>query len=569
MSTLGAVLQGMNEGVRNGLDLYKTVQGEARTKRLDQLQEKRYTVEDERYAAGAERQDRLDQRQVTLDEQAVARDERNHEWDKEKFQAQQEQAAQQHAERIAALNRAYTQRANIADAKAARAGEKQTQAIYKQLNSDLGAAAAGERPLENLVAKINSGADYKSYTASLFGMEQPPSEYQNVQLHATGDGKVLVVAYDDKGNPAPWDPDGDGKAGYAMDGTQLLNRFTNAAGMDEQRGVNESAATLQNAAGQQAAVVKQELQGDQADVLAKAADAEIQKARAESELAKIQSLPLMVSGTDYRGKKTTRYNSELQELVPGGPDAVKARVAELQATLGGANDYLAGTLGRQDSLDRNAEQELGGRLQTLGDATQGLKPAERATAVSNTNRSLLSGVDPSVAVSGDLPSKALDASGEKADSQMKWVNGLVATARPDLKKGEVSPVNEGKLVASVASAIEQNGGIDKWRSTATGQAASQHIVGELYARGLEFGYGFLAKVAMGNPKGGQIDAGLAALQNSVVQAVEDPHDREQIALLAADKFGSGKGQTTDPEAAIGMAMQEYMRGPVPTLGSAR
>jgi hypothetical protein len=545
------------------------VQGEARQKRQDTLQEKRYGIDDERYAETTQRQDRLDQRQTTLDGQAVERDTRNHEWDKEKFTAQQDLAKQQHAERIAELNRAYTQRANIADAKAQRAGQKQTQAIYTQLNSDLGAAASGERPLENLVAKINSGADYKSYTASLFGMEQPPSQYENVKLHATGDGKVLVVAYDKDGKPAPWDPDGDGQAGYSMDGNQLVNRFANAAGMDTQAGVNESVATLQNAAGQQAAVVGQQRQSDQEDILVKAADAEQRKSDSEAELATLQSTPLMVTRTDYTGKETTRYNPELQKLVPGGPDAVKARVAQLQSTLGGANDYLAGTLNRQDSVDRGAEQQLGQKLQTLSDATQGLKPADQADNVGNASRSMLNGIEPSVAVAGELPSDALVSAGQKADGQMARLRTMVGNAKPQLKKGEVSPVNEAKLVSSMASAFQANGELEKWSSTVNGQAAMEHIAGELYSRGLDFGAGFLAKVAMGNPKGGQIDAGLAALQNKVVEAVEDPNDREQIALLAAEKYGSGRGQSMDAEAALGMAMKEYMGGPTPTLGDAR
>jgi hypothetical protein len=41
MSTLGAVLQGMDRGVMNGLNLYKTVQDEARQKRMEQYQVKR------------------------------------------------------------------------------------------------------------------------------------------------------------------------------------------------------------------------------------------------------------------------------------------------------------------------------------------------------------------------------------------------------------------------------------------------------------------------------------------------------------------------------------------------
>jgi len=46
MSTLGAVLQGMDRGVTNGLNLYKTVQDEARMKREEQYRDKRAARQD-------------------------------------------------------------------------------------------------------------------------------------------------------------------------------------------------------------------------------------------------------------------------------------------------------------------------------------------------------------------------------------------------------------------------------------------------------------------------------------------------------------------------------------------
>lgn len=49
MSTLGAVLEGMDRGVMNGLNLYKTVQDEARQKREEQYRAKRDAIADQRY----------------------------------------------------------------------------------------------------------------------------------------------------------------------------------------------------------------------------------------------------------------------------------------------------------------------------------------------------------------------------------------------------------------------------------------------------------------------------------------------------------------------------------------
>lgn len=64
MSTLGAVLQGMDRGVMNGLKLYESVQGEARAKRQEQYQVNRDAVEDERWAKGFGLQEQEQQEKV-------------------------------------------------------------------------------------------------------------------------------------------------------------------------------------------------------------------------------------------------------------------------------------------------------------------------------------------------------------------------------------------------------------------------------------------------------------------------------------------------------------------------
>lgn len=54
--TLGSFLAGINQGVSTGLDLYKTVQSEARQNRLEQYQKQRDAVADQQWQAGYDRQ---------------------------------------------------------------------------------------------------------------------------------------------------------------------------------------------------------------------------------------------------------------------------------------------------------------------------------------------------------------------------------------------------------------------------------------------------------------------------------------------------------------------------------
>lgn len=86
VDTLSAVLQGLNNGARTGLDIYKTVQDEERAKRAESLKLQRFAIEDTRY----ENEQSYQQQQDTL---AQANNERDFKEKTRQFDSEQKRLA--------------------------------------------------------------------------------------------------------------------------------------------------------------------------------------------------------------------------------------------------------------------------------------------------------------------------------------------------------------------------------------------------------------------------------------------------------------------------------------------
>lgn len=566
MSTLGAVLQGLDRGVQNGLDLYKTVQDEARQKRLDARQEKRDGIEDQRYEQSWNRQ-------VEQDALAVYRDERNHSWEKDKFSMEQERleaAATATAQHRASMQKLQAANYNLKAGKEQRAIKKEQRAEWDgriKNGMDVYAAALKDNPdaAQDIYAKdVYARIGVNQRVAQANGMDLDAQTASELYAMPRPDGTYVIGRHTGKGfTPYDANPDAEGEQALVMPADVFMRTFGGTEASHAFQGQQQAAAAKNELASRAA----QQFEGENAQVLADAAGAEQQLAAIDSELETLRNTPLMVTGTDYRGKQSTRANPRLADMGLAAQGALDARVAELEAARGSAQNQVDGMLGRQAEVRENASRTLADGVTAVSDATQGKTGQDKGFAATNAARTLAAGLDPAVAAKGLAPAEAQVESAKMTDTQMNRIKSQVAQAKQQLPKGEISPVNEAKLTASIATAMEDIGGIPKWQESARGQAASLHITGELYKRGLEFGYGFMAKVAMSNPKGAQIDAGLEALQSKVVKAFDDPVDRENVALLAARKIGSGKGQTQDPEAALMMAIKEY-NGPAPTLSAA-
>lgn len=559
---VGGLLQGFNSGLASGLDFYKTIQGEARAKRQEQVQAQRYATEDERW-------ERNWDRQVTQDAAAAKTAERNFAWDQEKFKIQEGRLSA--AAKATADYRASQHRLGVANynLKAASRNDKLKAADSKKWDKELSDAL--ERGKEAFsqgsdlfmdtyssdyrvkiatnkqIARAN-GLDLDDDTAaSLHVVERPEGGFIVTKRGKTENGEDAWLPFDT-------DPDRDGLQAMVMPSNVFAQTF---GGSDGTQIVAKEQA-LSGAQSEVASLANSQFQGNNAEILAKTAEAEQQIVAAEQELQTLSSTPAYITTTDYRGQKTTRPNPELNKLVPGGPEAVAARKAELQAQLEQSQGYVSGMLGRQESAKGSARATLAGGLDAIGKTAQGLKPTEVPVALGNTVEQLRMGNKPSAEQLGKAPDAALDVGMGEASDMRGAIQGMVKAARPvDDKK---AMANEGKMIGSIMAAAEQNGGIKQLLGTPNGQALTMQIAAQMHDRNIEFGAGYLLKVASMGRKGVQIEAGLDALQSKVVQSLPS-QDREPIALLASEIIGE---RTDDPEAAIKYAIDDYYAGKQPT-----
>lgn len=564
---VGGLLRGFNNGLATGLDFYKTIQGEERAKRQERYMLNRDAIADARY--GEEREYRIKQ-----DEAAAARDTRDFEWDKEKYGIEQKRLAA--AAKATADYRNQQLRLSQANynLKVLSRQDKLNAASTKKWDKELeDAAVRGKEAFaqdpELFMDLYSSDFRVKIATnkqiARANGLDLDDDTAASLHVIERPEGFVVAKrGKDEQGNDA-WlpfdaDPEKDGQQAMVMPKSVFAQTFGGTEGTQAVAKVE----ALKGAQGEVAALANQQYAQENANVLAKTAEQEQQLAAAEQELKTLSSLPTHITTTDYRGKKTTRVNPELTKLVPGGLEAVEQRKTALQAQIEQAQGYVGGMLDRQEQAKGSARLTLASGIDAVSKTAQGLKPDEVPTALGNTVEQLRMGNTPSAAQLGKSPGEALDVGMEETGKMLAAIDGAIAKARPSDKK-EIR-ANEAKMSASIAAAAEKNGGLKQWLATPNGAGLLRTIAGEMHARGIDFGAGYLAKVASMQRDGASVEAGLEALESDVVQSLP-ARDREPIALLASEIMGE---RTEDPEAAIMYAIEEYHKGVRPkTLSQAQ
>lgn len=562
---VGGLLRGFNNGLASGLDFYKTIQAEGRAKRQEQYMLNRDAIADERY--GEERAYRVKQ-----DEAAAARAERDFTWDKEKYALEQKR---------------------LAAAAAATADYRNQQLRLSQANYNLRVlnrqdklnAASTEKWGKELEAALTRGKEAFAQDPELF-MDLYSSDFRvkiatNKQiarangldlddataasLHVIERPEGFVVAKrgkDEQGNDA-WlpfdaDPEKDGQQAMVMPKSVFAQTFGGTEGTQAVAKVE----ALKGAQGEVATLANSQFQNDNADILAKSAEAEQQIAAAEQELAELDAADkkTYIPPTTTREKLLSFGNTQLGVQLRQR----EARKAELRAQIEQAQAYVGGMLDRQEQAKGSARLTLASGIDAVGKTAQGLKPEEVPVALGNTVEQLRMGNTPSAAQLGKSPGEALDVGMEETGKMLAAIDGAIAKARPSDKK-EIR-ANEAKMSASIAAAAEKNGGLKQWLATPNGAGLLRTIAGEMHARGIDFGAGYLAKVASMQRDGASVEAGLKALESDVVQSLP-ARDREPIALLASEIMGE---RTDDPEAAIMHAIEEYHKGVRPkTLSQAQ
>ena len=550
MSTLGAVLQGMDRGVMNGLNLYKTVQDEARQKRRDTLEDARYKEEREY--------------RNTRDEVMDARDDRNHTWEKDKYDIEQKRLAAA-AEATANYRQ---QQLNFRVAEYGLKASKENRAISKERKAEWDGRVKTGVEAFSAAFKDNPEAAQDMYAGNVYariGVNQKVAQAQGFELDAKTasrlyamprpDGTYVIGQHTEKGfEPYDADPESDGQQALVMPSDVFARTFAGTEGAQSLQARDARVGARQ----QVVSAANNQYGADNAYILARGEEAKQAASRAEDELATLSKLPVYVTSTNYRGDKTTRFNPQLRELGINTPQQFEEKKRSLAGVLSQSQGQLGSMLANQDRARTSAAEALSNNLGYLDQATAGAKNADVPVALTNTLGQISAGNGQRIRP-GEAPDAALKLNMEESKALYSTVGGIVNGAIPKGKDAEFRNSSPTKITSSLVAAAEKNGELRQWAATPMGIAGLGQIAAEMARRDMDYGGGFLMKVMAMQRKGAQIEAGLDALQNKVVQSLP-AQDREPIALLASEIIGR---DTDDPEAAIAMAIKAYNGGQKP------
>ena len=213
--SLGAVLAGINNGVGNGLDIYKTLRDDERFKREERRLEARQVIEDERYA-----------QRLAIDESRYADGEADEDSARElaaknrvedlainaqarkddlAFRARSERDAER---RFQIQLEAQKQSTAAAQNKANIAAAKNLATSDAAHLTTLGKQAVGPNAVRNVFQSVNADPQQRAALARALGFD---GDVSNLMLAPTSDGAGFVIGQRDKdGNVTSFDPDGDG-----------------------------------------------------------------------------------------------------------------------------------------------------------------------------------------------------------------------------------------------------------------------------------------------------------------------------------------------------------------------
>lgn len=555
---LSGLLQGVDRGFSNGLDLYKTVQDEARQKRLEQYQLDRDVINGQRYEEGVAYRDKRDS---VLD----TRYENDRAWEREKYKLEQERLAA-----AAAATAAYRQQQlgiqaaghRLKVAKENRAIQKERQAEWNgrvKTGVEAFSTAFKDNPdaAQDLYARdVYARIGVNQQVARAQGYELDPETASSLYAMPRPDGTYVIGRHTEEGfKPYDADPKSDGEQALVMPNDVFARTFAGTEGAQSLQARDAKVGAQQ----QVVADANAQLNADNADILVDTAEADQAAFRAEDELATLEKTPAYVSNTDYRGVKVTRVNPRLRELNISSPQALEEKKRSLAGIVKESRAKANQLLANQDRAKTSAAETLSNNLGYLDQATAGAKNADVRARLGNTLNQIQA--DNGQAIHPGMPVPEATAKNQKRSTELyNVVSQAVNREVPKgLKAKEFFKASQGKMAASIVAAMENNGGAENWLATPMGNAAMGEITAQLVDRGIDYGAGFLAKMMASQGNGAQIDTGLQALESEVVQSLP-AQDREPIARLAAQFIGD---KTDDPEAAIMMAIEAYNGGDRP------
>lgn len=582
---LGAVLQGMESGVRTGLDMYKTVQSEARAKRDEQYRSMRDVALDGQWQKTYDRQ-------VGQDTLAQANDERDFKFRERVQTHSEEQAAaddaaaeRRHRETLALTQR----RMAAADA---RTGAKIQLANRKEIKSQV-EALVGDGSAEGFTRVINAvNTDMNVHAFAVdqargAGFNIPDDMVGRLQVMPAGEGRVMFAVKGDDGALQPYDPDGPGgERAVVLDSAQFMAAMGGKGGVQAAEtatardGANGNAAALSQAVagkvgplGEELEVRKQGLAQAQTQLDAVATE----RAQVESFLSQMpadvdaSTLPRTRTGQpDTRGLTLPRDEQVVGPLPEdgGGPrggggvakwptygeqalarrEAIDGEMPALKASLADAGRGVDVTAQRIKAAPLQAKylEKQWGQVES---SIRTLPAGEQKAAYANSKAAFEK--DPALAVL--FPGDDLKTAGDKAlKERVDLVDKVVAKLDPTtMVDGKVASL-KGFKADITKTLLSMPAQVQMAQRDPSGQALGALIGAANTAAKMgkpEATLYILEATARGLPA----EEGVNLMQDPALSKVKDPDVRFEMAMEALGLVASG--DSTDNVAALGHVIQ--------------
>lgn len=573
VDTLGAVLQGLNNGAATGLDMYKTMREEERLKRNEAYRLSRDAINDARYEKSWERQaerDRVgDEQWNKTFTQTQANWQKTFDAGRDDAKYAREDAERRHQETMS-LTR---DRLDIAREKNRLSSQKLQAADFKKLGTDFtntfdGSQEGFQRGIELVNGSLSHNA-YATHVARQMGFNIPDEMVGTLRVFPAGEGRVMLGNVGADGKPVPYDPDGpDGdQSAVVMPAAQfatLLGGKNGAGSADAFAAVQDmrdaTLAAANSAVGGQRVGVEQRRQGV-ATTLA-GVDKQIAALKAEQanltksiETGDYQLAPEGASGTiSNTAPKDDIEAAKRAEALKGQIDALEAQ----RTTAAGAMDDV-----RADSRSvRQGAADQRGALDKAWSTIEGLTGEKQATAARNFREAYAK--DPALALR--YPGMSLKEAGE---AQQKGVNDAVDRLVSSMDSKTVFDA-KGKLVSL-------RGAKANTRAALLSMPAEMVALTADYTGRTE---GAMQKAVQDAQKAGKPQAipyflysysagvdGKALVDLMGDEAMRGPKFNDKARFTYANRAVElmRDGKTSDPQAALGMAMQEQ-RVDAPKIG---
>lgn len=554
---LGAVLQGLESGVRTGLDMYKTVQSEARAKRVEQYTLARDAVEDKRY--GEERTYRA--QQDTLSQTNNERDfkfrERVQTHSEEQAAADEAAAERRHRETLALTQR----RMAAADA---RTGAKIQLANRKEIKSQV-EALVGDGSAEGFTRVINAvNTDMNVHAFAVdqargAGFNIPDDMVGRLQVMPAGEGRVMFAVKGDDGKLQPYDPDGPGEdRAVVLDSAQFMAAMGGKGGVQASVNATELGATQGQAtqqvlgdAANSRGGIEQRRQGTATSL----ADVDRQIAVLKKEQ---ENLTQSLDTGEYTLAPEGTV-SVVSDTSPRSGTEAASRAREAQGEIEALEQKRVGLSGQMDEIrgeSRTLRQETPERKAQVDNALAGiakLPAGEQAVAARNFRETAKEDLDLALRHPGKSLKEATEIERKTRDGLIDKVTGYMDTKTMLNPKGELVSLKAGKTDARAAllsMTPEIRAVVDDYTGRSEGalQRATQEAVNAGKPNAVPY---FLYSYAAG------VD-GKALVDLMADESLKGPKFNDKVRFAYASRAVElmRDGKADDPEAALGMAIQE-------------